>query len=226
MKYNIIGSSSSGNAVIIEDFLLLDCGVSYKKIKSYLNKIKIIFISHSHTDHLCKKTIEQINYNYPNMKYIVGSFEVCAKLSMCHVAKKNIYVLSSNKWYDLGALKIKLEKLYHDVSNYGIHFEIDSKKGIYFTDTCRADHIDAKNYDLYLVENNYQQEILEEHIKNCDDRNQINYLYRVMSTHLSKSNCDDFLINNMSKNSEFVYLHKSKYNNTEDGELKLKGDLI
>lgn len=219
MKYNIIGSSSSGNAIIIEDFLLLDCGVSYKKLKQYLSKIKIIFISHSHTDHLCKKTIEQINYNYPNMKYVIGSKSVCAKLNDCNVAKKNIYLLSSNKWYDLGALKIKLEHLYHDVDNYGIHFNIDSKKGIYFTDTSKASHITAKNYDLYLVENNYQQEILEEHIKNCEDRNQLMYLYRVMDTHLSKSDCDDFLIKNMGENSTFEYLHKSKFNNTENGEM-------
>lgn len=46
MRYNIINSSSQGNAIIVEDFLLLDIGVSYAKIKQYLNKIKLIFISH------------------------------------------------------------------------------------------------------------------------------------------------------------------------------------
>lgn len=225
MKYNIVGSSSKGNAVIVEEFLLLDCGVSYSRLKPYLKTIKLIFISHIHKDHLLPRTIEQINYNYPNIKYIVGSYEVCAKLSSLHIPKKNIYVLPSGKWFDLGALKLKLEKLYHDVSNFGIKWEYEGKKGIYFTDTCKVDHIDAKNYDLYLVENNYQQEILEEHIKNCEDKNKLNYLYRVFDTHLSKSDCDDFLIKNMGENSKFEYLHKSNYNNTINGDYLKKENL-
>jgi len=46
MRYNVISSSSKGNAIIVDDILLLDCGLPYSKIKPYLNKIKLIFISH------------------------------------------------------------------------------------------------------------------------------------------------------------------------------------
>ena len=46
MRYDIIGSSSKGNAIVIEDVLLLDCGVSYAKLKPFLKKIKLIFVSH------------------------------------------------------------------------------------------------------------------------------------------------------------------------------------
>ena len=46
MRYDIIGSSSKGNAIVVEDMLLLDCGVSYSKLKPYLKKVKLIFISH------------------------------------------------------------------------------------------------------------------------------------------------------------------------------------
>jgi len=49
MTYEIISSSSKGNCVIVENFLMLDVGVSYKKIKEKLKDIKLIFISHSHT---------------------------------------------------------------------------------------------------------------------------------------------------------------------------------
>lgn len=47
MRYNIIASGSSGNCIIVEDFLALDMGISYKKIQKYLKQIKLIFISHS-----------------------------------------------------------------------------------------------------------------------------------------------------------------------------------
>lgn len=46
MRYEIINSSSKGNCIIIEDFFMLDCGVSYSKIKKKLKDIKLIFISH------------------------------------------------------------------------------------------------------------------------------------------------------------------------------------
>ena len=49
MHYDIINSNSKGNAIILEDKIMLDCGVTYTKIKKYLKKIKIIFISHVHS---------------------------------------------------------------------------------------------------------------------------------------------------------------------------------
>lgn len=49
MTYEIVSSSSKGNCIIVENFLMLDIGVSYKKIKDKLKDIKLIFISHSHT---------------------------------------------------------------------------------------------------------------------------------------------------------------------------------
>lgn len=49
MTYEIVSSSSKGNCIIVNEYLALDMGVSYKKIEPYLNKIKIVFISHEHT---------------------------------------------------------------------------------------------------------------------------------------------------------------------------------
>lgn len=49
MTYEIIGSSSKGNCIIINDYFMLDSGLAYSKIKNKLSKVKMIFISHSHT---------------------------------------------------------------------------------------------------------------------------------------------------------------------------------
>ena len=138
----------------------------------------------------------------------------------CGVNKKNIFILKSGKKYDLGLLKVKLEELYHDVPNYALKWELKGEKGIYATDTSKIDHIQAKNYDLYLIENNYDDEILKEHIKNCDDERMLQYLLRVPNTHLSKQQCIDFLIENMGTNSNYVLLHESSYNNTKTDTLE------
>lgn len=221
MRYNVIGSSSKGNCIIVEDVLMLDVGVSYSKIKKYLSKTKLIFISHSHQDHLLPSTIKKIAYNFPTIKFLTGSEVVVEKLVECGVNKKNIYILKSGKKYDLGLLKVKLEELYHDTPNYALKWELNGKKGIYVVDTSRIDHIKAKNYDLYLIENNYQNDIINHHIEQAQEENDTNKLYylnRTLRTHLSKSDCDSFLIENMKSNSSYVYLHISKYNNTENGD--------
>ncbi len=46
LKYNIISSGSNGNAILFKDYLLIDCGISYSKLKTYLNKIKVICLTH------------------------------------------------------------------------------------------------------------------------------------------------------------------------------------
>ncbi len=49
MPYEILNSGSDGNCILLNDNIMLDCGIPYKKIKPYLKNIKIIFISHRHT---------------------------------------------------------------------------------------------------------------------------------------------------------------------------------
>ena len=58
MKLKVLSSNSSGNAYILEDkdeILLIECGVSFKKIKEGinfdLNKVVGVLISHEHKDH-------------------------------------------------------------------------------------------------------------------------------------------------------------------------------
>lgn len=165
-------------------------------------------------------TIKMITYNKPTIKIITGSFEVANILiNQCKVSKKNIYLLKPQKWYDIGMCKIKLDELVHDTPNYALHINYKNKKILYVVDTNSVKHIKAKDYDLYLVENNYQEDIIEKHILECDNEDKLYYLNRVKYTHLSKSKCDEFLINNMGKNSHFQYVHLSNYNNTENGEI-------
>lgn len=216
MKYEIIGSSSKGNCIIVEDILMLDCGVSYSKVKKYLSKVKLIFISHAHQDHLNKTCIKQIAYNFPTIKFLTGSVDIIEILKFdCEVNSKNILYIIHKKWYDIGIMKVKLELLIHDIWNYALKWEYKGKLGIYAVDTERIDHIKAKNYDLYLIESNYNEELLQEHINNCEDTNLLYYLNRVPKTHLSDRQCNDFLIENMGENSVYEKIHKSSYNYKE-----------
>ena len=41
MNYKIISSCSTGNATIIKDIILIDCGVTFKKLEKYYKQLKI-----------------------------------------------------------------------------------------------------------------------------------------------------------------------------------------
>lgn len=212
MNYKIIQTGSKGNCTIVENILMLDCGLPYKRIESYLKQIKLIFISHIHGDHINKATIKKIGFNYPNIKFVVGSKDLVEKLVIeCQIFKDNVFILESGKWYDLGLLKVKLDSVFHDVPNNACHFEINNKKGIYIIDTKKVDLV-AKDYDLYLIEANYQKEILEKHKKELDENYEYDHLYRVEEAHLSYEQAIDWLIANMGNKSEYEMLHLSDYN--------------
>lgn len=212
MEYLKIGSSSKGNSILLQNILLLDCGVTYVKVKPYLKQIKLIFISHSHKDHLLPNTVKQISYNYPNIKFICGSKDLVGKLVECGVKKENVWYLNENKWYSLGAIKVRLEPLEHDAPNHLLKIEYKNEKCIYIVDTANVDDVDAKEYDLYLIESNYREDILKKHIEECEDDGTLYYLDRVPKTHLSYEQANSFLIENMGKNSMFDYIHQSSYN--------------
>lgn len=204
MNFNIISSGSEGNAVVIEDIILIDCGVSFKKLKNYYKNLKLVFISHCHSDHFKKSTVKKLASERPMLRFAVGDYLV-KDLVDCGVSKKNIDVLKMGKIYDYGDFKVKLEELYHDVPNCLIKVQINDFKMMYATDTNRIDHVSAKNYDYYFIEGNYENE------KELHDR-AVNGYYerRVKETHLSRVQATEWLMNNMGSNSKYVFMHEHK----------------
>lgn len=209
IKYEILSSGSNGNCIIVNDYLMLDCGLQYKKIKEYLKNIKVIFISHCHSDHLKKSTIRKISYEKPSIKFIVGNFLV-ADLLLLGVNKKNIITFDTGKWFDIGIFKVKMDYLYHDVPNNCLHIEFkNGEKLLYATDTSSIDHIQAKGYDIYLIEANYltDDELIEK-IKEQEEKGEYSYYNRVLKTHLSQLQAINWLDKNKGVNSEYCFIHQ------------------
>lgn len=209
MNYKVINSGSDGNSTIIEDFILIDCGVSFKKLKNYYVQLKVVLLTHIHQDHFNKKTIKRLALERPNLKFVCCEWLV-KELLNCEVDKKNIYVIEINKKYDLGIFQLEAVNAYHDVPNCGYKIYIENKKIFYITDTNSLDGIVVKDFDLYLIEANYEEEELKQRIKEKEENSEYVYEYRVEFTHLSKEQCDSFLIENGNSNSIFEYMHKHK----------------
>ena len=48
MTYEIIETGSTGNAVVINENIMIDCGVSWKKIQPHAKKLKQVLLTHKH----------------------------------------------------------------------------------------------------------------------------------------------------------------------------------
>lgn len=217
---NIISSSSKGNCYIYNKDIMLDIGVAFSKIKPYISDIKLLCLTHQHLDHINKKTLKKLIYEKPTLKIICGNWLVNLLIKI-GVSKKNIFVLDLNKKYDLGKYIFEIVPAIHDVDNcgYKIIIKETNYKIFHITDTASVEHIEAKDYNLFCLENNYTTDLLERHIQECiennDDKNKLYYLERTKRTHLSSEACNSFLIDNMGTNSEYYYIHKSSYNYEE-----------
>ena len=206
MNYKIINSGSDGNCTIVNNAIAIDMGVSYKKLAPYLAKLKIVLLTHQHVDHFKKSTIRQLTKNRPTLRF--GCCEWLVKyLIDCGVDKRNIDVYEINRKYDYSLFSIVPVKLYHDVENCGYRLFMNDKKLIYATDTRTLDGIVAKDYDIYLVEGNYENEE-ELHSRAVTPE----YESRVKNTHLSREYTTNWLLENMGDNSiyEFMHQHKEK----------------
>ena len=207
MKYKIISSCSTGNAVIIRDFILIDCGVSFKRLEKYYKKLKIVLLTHIHSDHFKKETIKRLAEERPTLRFACCEWLVNPLLE-CGVNRKNIDVLQIGTRYDYKLFKVVPIKLYHDVPQCGYRVLFDNYKVFYATDTRTLDGISARNYDLYLVEGNYDEDEIEERIKEKQQNCEYVYEFRAKDSHLSKQQATDFLLNNMGENSEYVFMHE------------------
>lgn len=207
MTYEIIASGSKGNAVVINNNILIDCGVSFKALQGVYKHLSLILLTHSHSDHLNKKTLARLAGERPLLRFGCGAW-LTPILSECGIKPENIDVYGIGELYSYGEFKVSPVKLYHNVPNYGYRIFSNGEKAFYATDTGHLEGIEAKNYDLYLIEANYEDEELQKRIDEKAKNNIFAYETAVPDRHLSKAQADEFLLCNMGDKSNYVYLHE------------------
>lgn len=207
MNYNIISTGSQGNAIVLNNIILLDCGVPFRELKEVYKNLRLVLLTHVHGDHFNRKTIRKLAAERPTLRFAC-CYWLVSELLQCGVSIHNIDSLAYGCWYDYKAFQVSPVKLYHDVDNAGWRVLVDGEKAIYMTDTVTLEGITAKDYDLYLIEANYITEELEERIKAKEASGEYVYEYRVRNVHLSKEKADEWLLENIGEKSEAIYVHQ------------------
>ena len=166
-------SGSSGNSLYVESQntkLLVDAGVSCKKIETALNDINIdpaslngILVTHEHTDHVQGLSTLSKKFDLPvfvNQKTLDAMPKQRDKLSV-----DNVKIFNVNENFEIGDLKVHPFSIPHDAANpCGFNIYKDNKKISIATDIGHMDnsilkHIDGS--DFILLEANYDPEVLK-----------------------------------------------------------------
>lgn len=172
--------SSKGNCYQYRD-ILIDFGVPYGRINDYegnksypiktaLETVNYIFISHVHSDHLNISAVKKVKELYPKIIFIGGE-HLREKFTELGV---RFSIVSYDKPSKFGNYVIELVEMRHDVDNWTCRI-VDlehKKKGIYITDTNTVEHIEYKDYDFVIIEANHDKEEADRVIKEVNDYNE------------------------------------------------------
>jgi phosphoribosyl 1,2-cyclic phosphodiesterase len=200
MNYKVISSGSKGNCVLIND-VMVDCGLAFSKIKEYLYDVKYLIITHTHADHLNRKTLTQIAAMFPRIQ-LIGNYEVHQVFKMNHIANCGYPLVFDDYIFTPFACV-------HDVLVYGYTWQYQDKKIIYATDTSTMEYAPDERFDYFFIESNHDEAKLEA------ARNEVNkYGYDAFAggkRHLSTQQAKNyFYTHRRNPEAEFIELHKSK----------------
>ena len=208
MTFDVLATGSSGNAVVINGTILIDCGVPFKTLEPVKKGLKLVLLTHIHSDHFKPRTVRALHKEHPTLRWGCCEWMV-ATLLESGVDKRVIDVLTPGfcSVYK-GLCTVMPEGLTHDAPNCGYHIWSGDDTLFYATDTATLDGIDANGYDLYLIEANHTREDLEARARAKLENGEYAYELRAARNHLSKEQALDWLYQQMGPNSRYAFLHQ------------------
>lgn len=209
MDVNVISTGSKGNAILLDGRILIDCGVTYKALEPYVKDIELVLLTHVHSDHAKKSCIHRLTKERPGLRFACGNW-MAPLLIMEKVSPRKIDIIPENKWMDYSSLGVKVmrQNTIHDVPNCCWHIELNGGKAFYATDMATLEGVEAKEYDLYLIEANRSEADIDEAIDRKRRNNEFSYEIRAKSTHFLLEQAEEFLQNNMGEKSKYLFLHQ------------------
>ena len=217
IDYQVLSTGSSGNSVLINRAVLIDCGVPFRTLEPYLREIRLVLLTHIHGDHFKASTLRKIFNERPTVRF--GACEWLMKpLTDAGIPPRQIDLLHTGVRVCYGGIDIGVEPfpLVHDVPNCGYKLFTPGGNAVYATDTANLNGVEAKDFDLYMIEANYEDAEIRQRINDKKASGQYIYEKRVLQTHLSKAKCDDWIYRNAGPMSEILYLHGHKEDDKDD----------
>ena len=122
---------------------------------------------------------------------------------------KNVDVYEYGKLYEYGEFQISPVKLFHDAPNFGYRIFKGEHKLIHCTDTYTLEGITAKNYNLFAIEHNYNEDTINQSIEDAEAKGEFSHQRRSFNSHLSEQQARQFIFENKCEECEVLRLHES-----------------
>lgn len=217
IAYEIISSGSQGNAAVIEGQILIDCGVPFKAVEPFSKALKLVLLTHIHSDHFRRSTLRRLAEERPTLRFACCEW-LAQHLSAAGVPARQIDVLVPGVMYGYGICNVIPFEVKHNVRNCGWKVWLPSGKLIYCTDMANLNGIHAHNYDLYMIEGNYDEEEIKQRIADKKANGEFIYERRVLRDHMSRQRANDWLYAHMGSNSVYVYMHCHQEEPSDDSQ--------
>jgi len=213
MDCEIISTGSKGNCVVINGKIAVDMGVPFHKILHVYKGLRLVLLTHAHGDHFRPSTVRRLARERPTLRFGCCEWLVSGLLE-CGVSKGRIdvYDLGISVFYGEGLpVAVEAFPLRHDALNcgYRLHVRFGAQGRVFYaTDTNSLDGIEAKGYDLYMVEANYGEVEILERIRRKQETGEYCHEWGVLENHLSREKAEDWLYKNMGPGSRYILLHE------------------
>ncbi len=219
IRFQSIVSGSSGNCTLVccnNTKILIDCGISGKKVAAYLNdmginpaEINSIFVTHEHIDHTSGVGVMSRRFGIP----VVASEGTWSGMNIGNISGENKNIFTKNVPMEIGDISITPFDIPHDAMQpTGYIIRADGKKLAVATDIGHITDIvtdSLKGCDAVILESNYDEHMLQTgtyppnlkerilgekgHLANKDAGELATYLVkngtkRIMLGHLSNEN--------------------------------------
>ncbi len=183
VRVQAIASGSNGNCFLVEsenDAVIIDAGISRKRIVEALKRINVpsskvrgIFITHAHSDHISglpilKKYVQVPHY--ATSACISSMYDMARKDNVWDNLAKSASCVSQDKIMQVGNFKIITIHTQHDspgTVGYRIHLPIENTAGVtvsVLTDTgllSKREIWQLSRSDIILLESNYNKNLLK-----------------------------------------------------------------
>lgn len=215
MTCDVIATGSKGNAVLLNGKYLFDCGVPLGKLKHALNNIRIVFLTHAHSDHILRGTIGRIHDHRPSVLFVCGRNLLVPLCGQCGVKPDNVILCEPGKPVRINwgpeSIEFQCFDLIHNVENVGWVVKVEqgehSGTAMYATDT-QYIPVDFPGLDLYMVECNHTVDELEKRRAEKIAAGLFTYEDTVRLSHMSADTVKEYLGRNAGPNSQVVFLHQ------------------
>lgn len=220
MTCNVIATGSKGNAVVLDGNILIDCGVPFRALEGICKELALVVLTHIHGDHFNPETIKRLALLRPSLRFLCPPW-LHQALSSVGIYENVIDVASTAYTLSYGRLpggsyscvQFAMTPIPHDVPNCAWHIYgwrgSQSEAVFYATDCGSLEGVEARDYDLYLIEANYGEEEIQERMQRKLEAGGYAYESRAMESHLSREQAEAWISGNAREGrSKVLFLHQ------------------